>query len=60
MDQIEERLAEEIWKYDHLYNPSLTGGFVCQKKALRSSSGDVNKQSTKKKEVVFDKTRYSA
>ncbi|CAB1445461.1 unnamed protein product [Pleuronectes platessa] len=24
MDQIEERLAEEIRKYDHLYNPSLT------------------------------------
>ncbi|CAB1456983.1 unnamed protein product [Pleuronectes platessa] len=24
MDQIEERLAEEVRKYDHLYNPSLT------------------------------------
>ncbi|CAB1436481.1 unnamed protein product [Pleuronectes platessa] len=38
--------------------------FVRQKKAMRSSSGYVKKQSTKKKEgvskVVFDKTRYSA
>ena len=46
MDQIEERLAEEIRKYDHFYNPSLTGRFVRQKKATRSRSGDVNKQST--------------
>ncbi|XP_070409412.1 uncharacterized protein [Nothobranchius furzeri] len=23
MDQFEERLAEEVWKYEHLYNPSL-------------------------------------
>ncbi|CAB1426619.1 unnamed protein product [Pleuronectes platessa] len=93
MDQIEERLAEEVRKYNHLYNPSLTeyrtrrdqeisanfglhadectklwrkirDKLVRQKKAMRSSSGDVNKQTTTTaihkegvSKVVFDKKR---
>ena len=100
MDQIDELLAEEVRKYDHLYHPSLTeykdAQMACdsckeilanfglqvdqctklwrkirdksvhQKKAMRSRSGDVNKQSittaTHKEDVskvVFDKKRYS-
>ncbi|CAB1425655.1 unnamed protein product [Pleuronectes platessa] len=34
MEQIEEHLAEEIRKYDHLYNPSLTGGSGTDEEAV--------------------------